>query len=97
MSRNLVRSRGGWRRGEAGVVTLDEPAEAPEAAEVAPEAPETPSVPVDGPPAGSAADVLAWVDSDPARAEQAWVAEQLAESPRSTLLGKLDTIRRADP
>lgn len=93
MSRNLVRSRGGWRRGEAGVVTLDEPAEAPDAPETA----ETPPVPVDGPPDGSAADVLAWVDSDPARAEQAWVAEQLAESPRSTLLGKLDTIRRADP
>ena len=93
MSRNLVRSRGGWRRGEAGVVTLDEPAEASDA----PEPAESPPVPVDGPPDGSAADVLAWVDSDPARAEQAWVAEQLAESPRSTLLGKLDTIRRADP
>lgn len=45
-------------------------------------------------PDGSVPDVLDWVAGDLARAEQAYVTEQLAVKPRSTLLDQLDHIRR---
>lgn len=61
--------------------------------------PETPSreqpsgeAPAAGVPDGTAADVLAWVDSDPDRAKAAITAEQARSKPRSSLLTKLERI-----
>lgn len=43
-------------------------------------------------PAGTVADVLAWVDGDPSRAAAATSAENLRDEPRSTLLDQLSKI-----
>ncbi len=47
---------------------------------------------VDVVPDGSAKDVMAWVDDDQARAEQAKAAELERDNPRSTLLKQLDGV-----
>lgn len=46
----------------------------------------------DGVPDGTAAQVLAWVDSDPDRAALALAAEQHREPPRSTVVAALDKL-----
>lgn len=43
-------------------------------------------------PDGTAQDVLAWVDNDPARAQEALDYETCQATPRSTLVSKLETI-----
>lgn len=54
-----------------------------------------------GPPAelnieGSAAQVLAWVGEDPARADQALAAEEARDKPRSTLVKALTKLAAAE-
>jgi hypothetical protein len=49
----------------------------------------------DGVPDGTAAQVLGWVDNDPAKATLALAAEQRREPPRSTLATALEKLVRA--
>ena len=49
----------------------------------------------DSVPSGTAAEVLAWVGGDPARARAALVAEQARERPRSSLIARLERAARA--
>ena len=44
------------------------------------------------PPSGTAAEVLAWVDDDPQRAQTALEAENCQDNPRTTLVSKLEAI-----
>lgn len=70
------------------VEEVDEPVDEP-----APEPPApTPPLDPDAVPSGTAAEVLAWVDNDQARAGRALVVEQTAEKPRTTLIADLTKV-----
>lgn len=45
---------------------------------------------------GTAVEVLAWVDNDPERAEEALTAEQAKDKPRSTLVKQLEKLADGD-
>lgn len=80
LSRHLDR---GW------VEEVDEPESA---APAEPEESPAPPVDPDAVPSGTAAEVMAWVGSDSARAGRALVVEQTAEKPRSTLIADLTKV-----
>lgn len=70
----------------------------PEPEPVTPDAEQKPD---DGPPTeldidASADDVMAWVDEDPDRAEEALEAEQAKDKPRSTLVKKLEKLTESE-
>lgn len=64
------------------------------APDVEPDDPDGPGVDLDGDgvPEGSAKQILAWVNDDPARAAAALEAEALRDKPRTTLAGDLGRI-----